>query len=58
MRTIKEELMWLRERSSPHEVATAISGWIERYNNSYLHSTLKSTTPNQADLKSVSLPWF
>ncbi len=50
MRTIKEELLWLREWQSPFEVTAAMTDWIERYNETYLHSALKYRTPNQAEV--------
>lgn len=47
MRTIKEELIWLREWRDPYELSATVGGWIERYNESYLHSALGYRTPNQ-----------
>jgi len=47
MRTIKEELIWLREWRDSYELSVAVSGWIEHYNESYLHSALGYRTPNQ-----------
>jgi putative transposase len=49
MRTLKEELLWLREWLDPHEVSKTLEPWIERYNQSYLHSALKYKTPNQQE---------
>jgi len=49
MRTIKEELLWLREWHDPYEVSAAIRTWVEQYNESYLHSALNYRTPNQAE---------
>jgi len=49
MRTVKEELLWLREWADPYQVSAAISRWIEEYNASYLHSALDYRTPNQAE---------
>ncbi len=46
MRTLKEELLRLREWRDPYEVSMAIGGWIEKYNQSYLHSTRAYKTPN------------
>jgi len=46
-RTMKEELLWLREWTSPFELADALSSWITKYNQSYLHSTLGYNTPNK-----------
>lgn len=49
MRTMKEELIWLREWSSVDDLTAALSSWIEHYNDSYLHSALGYRTPNQAE---------
>jgi putative transposase len=45
-RTMKEELLWLREWTSPFELADALKEWISYYNGSYLHSTLGYKPPN------------
>lgn len=49
MRTMKEELLWLREWRDPYEVSAAVGRWIEQYNQSYLHSALGYRTPNQVE---------
>jgi transposase InsO family protein len=49
MRTLKEELVWLREWRDAYELATAIRHWIETYNQTWLHSALGYRTPNQAE---------
>jgi len=46
-RTMKEELLWLRDWDSPFELGDALTNWIERYNRSYLHSSLRYKTPMQ-----------
>jgi putative transposase len=46
-RTMKEELLWLREWTSPFELADALGKWIRYYNDSYLHSALKYKSPNK-----------
>ena len=38
MRTLKEELIWLREWSSTYEAQKVVKEWIKKYNKSYLHS--------------------
>lgn len=43
--TMKEELLWLREWTSPFELADALGNWIDGYNQSYLHSSLGYKTP-------------
>ena len=45
MRTIKEELFWLHEWRSLEHLADALSGWIELFNTTYLHSALGWKTP-------------
>ena len=39
-RTMKEELLWLREWDSPFQLADTLNDWIEDYNMYYLHSVL------------------
>ena len=46
-RTMKEELWWLREWSSPFELVDALSDWIAKYDISYLHSALGYKSPTQ-----------
>jgi len=46
IRTMKEELLWLREWTSPQELTKELSLWVESYNQNYLHSTLGYKTPN------------
>ena len=38
VRTIKEELLWLREWTGKNEAEQALKEWISQYNESYLHS--------------------
>jgi len=44
-RTMKEELLWLREWTSPFELADALCTWISYYNGEYLHSALGYKPP-------------
>lgn len=46
MRTLKEELCWLREWSSATELKTALDIFVENFNDGYLHSALDYKTPN------------
>lgn len=46
-RTMKEELLWLREWTSPFELVDALKDWISSYNESYLHSTLGYKSPTK-----------
>ncbi len=45
IRTLKEECVWLREWTSPFELADAVARWFEQFNVSYLHSSLGYRTP-------------
>lgn len=46
MRTIKEELLWLREFSNLEEARVAIRQWIAvDYNSHYVHSSLGYMSP-------------
>jgi len=47
MRTLKEELLWLREWKHADEIDTKLTAWIDYYNESYLHSTLGYIPPNR-----------
>ena len=49
MRTLKEELFWLREWPSETEITKELDRWVEYYNNNYLHSALGYCPPNQAE---------
>ncbi|WP_254054964.1 integrase core domain-containing protein [Kiloniella sp. EL199] len=47
MRTLKEELVWINEWTSPTVFFEALNKWIEHYNSSYLHSTLGYMPPEK-----------
>jgi len=47
MRTLKEELFWLREWARPTQIAEALDAWIIEYHEKYRHSTLGYKTPNE-----------
>lgn len=49
IRTLKEELVWLRDWQNPFEMATDLKDWIEDYNQHYLHSALGYRTPLQTE---------
>lgn len=53
IRTIKEELCWLREWSSVEELAIEMEKFVEYFNDNYLHSALGYKTPNEFENK-----WF
>ena len=44
-RTMKEELLWLKEWYSPFELTEDLGKWIADYNRYYLHSTLGYKSP-------------
>ena len=46
-RTMKEELIWLREWTSPFDLVDELNKWIQSYNSSYLHSALGYKPPKQ-----------
>jgi putative transposase len=46
-RTMKEELLWLREWHSPFDLTGALSRWVDGYNRFYLHSALGYKSPNK-----------
>ena len=47
MRTLKEELVWINEWTSPTAFFKALDQWIKQYNNSYLHSALGYMPPEK-----------
>jgi len=58
-RTMKEELLWLREWDNPFELTDAVGKWVDDYNQHYLHSTLGYKSPNQFEKEcqqAVTLP--
>jgi transposase InsO family protein len=49
MRTLKEELLWLREWTSALDLERALAAWVDWYNMRYLHSALGYRTPCQVE---------
>lgn len=49
IRTMKEECLWLKEWTNPFELVDGLKDWVQRYNTSYLHSTLGYKPPAQAE---------
>ena len=47
IRTMKEELFWLREWENESELTLELDRWVDYYNRSYLHSALRYRTPLQ-----------
>ena len=53
IRTLKEELVWLREWSTVEELAQAVSACVEDFNQNYVHSALGYKTPDEFEQQ-----WF
>jgi transposase InsO family protein len=53
IRTIKEELLWLREWQTVQEIASAMPEFAADFNEHYLHSALGYKTPNEFEKQ-----WF
>ncbi len=49
IRTMKEELFWLREWENERELSLELDKWVEYYNKNYLHSALEYKTPAQVE---------
>ncbi len=49
IRTMKEELFWLREWKGEAELCRELDKWVEYYNRNYLHSALRYRTPIQVE---------
>jgi len=49
IRTMKEELFWLREWENERELSLELDKWIEYYNKNYLHSAHGYRTPIQVE---------
>ncbi len=45
MRTLKEELIWLREWRSHQELQETLAKWVGHYNERYPHPALGYKTP-------------
>lgn len=45
MRTMKEECLWINEFESLSKLESILENWIEGYNKSYLHSSLRYNSP-------------
>ena len=51
IRTMKEELFWLREWENETELSLEFNKWVDYYNRSYLHSAHGYQTPIQAEVE-------
>ena len=54
LRTLKEELVWLHEWTSPAAFFAALDQWISGYNARYLHSTLGYRSPEAFEAEHLS----
>ena len=54
LRTLKEELVWLREWTSPAIFFAVLERWIAGYNQGYLHSALGYRSPEAFEAEHLS----
>lgn len=54
IRTIKEDLIWIKEWKSPSQLEEEIKAWIVRYNTDFPHSSLNYKTPEQFEKEHLS----
>jgi putative transposase len=54
LRTLKEELVWLREWTSPAAFFEALDRWLADYNITYLHSAVGYRAPNAFEAEHLS----
>ena len=55
IRTMKEELFWIKEWQGVAQVEKALNEWVEKYNKTYLHSSLGYKTPEWAEANAHKL---
>lgn len=55
IRTLKEDLIWLKEWQTPFEFTEDLKTWINRYNDDYPHSSLGYQTPMQFEKEQLLL---
>jgi transposase InsO family protein len=56
IRTIKEDLIWIKEWATSLELEENLRCWIHRYNTDYPHSTLQYKTPAQYEHEYMLCP--
>ena len=56
IRTLKEEVIWLRDWDSLEEVRAAVDAWVIRYNEQRPHQALDYATPAEHRAKKLGLP--
>ena len=54
IRTMKEELFWLREWENERELGLELDEWVNYYNRNYLHSALGYKPPAQKEAEFYS----
>ena len=55
IRTIKEDLIWIKEWKTPFDLEEDLKSWIIRYNTDYPHSSLSYKTPSQFEKEQLLL---
>lgn len=56
MRTLKEEFAWIHEWNNPFHFINDLGGWINDYNQNYLHSALGYQSPVQFEVNILGNP--
>ncbi len=54
IRTIKEDLIWIKEWKSPSQLEEELKAWIIKYNTDFPHSSLNYKTPEQFEKEQLS----
>ena len=54
IRTIKEDLIWIKEWKSPPLLEEELKAWIVKYNTDFPHSSLNYKTPEQFEKEQLS----
>jgi putative transposase len=56
IRTLKEELIWLRDWESADELRLAVASWLRHYNTQRPHQALDWATPAERRLERLAAP--
>lgn len=56
IRTLKEELIWLRDWESADELRAAIASWLDHYNHHRPHQALNWQTPAERRAERLAIP--
>jgi len=56
IRTMKEELIWLRDWDSVDELREAVDAWLRHYNGKRPHQALNWQTPNERRAERLAAP--